>query len=38
MHDGSLATLRDVVRSHPELNEQHLSERELEDLAPFSNR
>jgi len=35
MHDGSLATLRDVVRSHPELNQQHLSERELEDLVAF---
>jgi cytochrome c peroxidase len=35
MHDGSLATLRDVVRSHPEINEQHLSERELEDLSAF---
>jgi len=31
MHDGSLATLRDVVRLHSE----HLSERELEDLVAF---
>jgi cytochrome c peroxidase len=35
LHDGSLATLRDVVRFHPALNEEHLSERELEDLVAF---
>jgi cytochrome c peroxidase len=35
MHDGRLATLRDVVRFHPERNAEHLSERELEDLVAF---
>jgi cytochrome c peroxidase len=35
MHDGSLATLRDVVRFHPGLNEEHLSEWELQDLVAF---
>ncbi|HSU64210.1 MAG TPA: cytochrome c peroxidase [Burkholderiales bacterium] len=35
MHDGRLATLRDVVRFHPERNAEHLSERELEELVAF---